>query len=397
MRELISVIVPVNNGEGSLAKCVESIAAQEDVNLEILVVNDGSTDGTASVCKRLLECHPNLSVIEMPDLGVSAARNRGLSQAKGEYVTFVDADDRLRPGMLAQIYWMLQGTKSDLAGCRFVPWSTETDWTALLGAGKRPRTGIGRTGVSIYNNEGYLKEAILQGNTRCWSKLYRRDLIGPVRFREGLSVGEDLLFLLELLPRLNWAAESDYLGYGYYQNPEGVMNRPFAPAYLDQIACWEKARELIGKQDKSLLPQADAQIMVAVMLVAGKIALLPEKERQAAARHLRFCHKKLRAAANRKSLSMLPQGYLIKALVFLLDPRLYVRLYRLQKRVLPGRGWRTCCGMEAAQGRKAGEGRLCACGERGSQGKDKPEISEECCCAQKKTKNRKKRWHGRAE
>lgn len=332
MKDLISVIVPVHNGEAYLEKCIESIVMQDHKALEILVVNDGSTDATAEICSRLCMQYENLRVIDLPDLGVSAARNRGLEQAKGDYITFVDADDRMRPGMLRRLLEMLQETESDMAGCQFAVWGTEEEWEQLAEAGNASSDMKKLQAVTTYNSNCYLKENLLRGNTRCWSKLYRRSLITRVRFRQGLSIGEDMLFLVELLPHIKQAVETEWPGYGYYQNPGGVMRRPFTPAYMDQIYCWEMARELIAKQDGALVVQADAQIMVAVMLTVGKIALLPETERKKAGEYLRVCHRKLKGLAGRKACyASLPSGYGIKVRMFAILPGLYVRLYRLQK------------------------------------------------------------------
>lgn len=328
----ISVIVPVHNGESYLEKCIESIIAQKEVNLEILVVNDGSTDDTASVCERLAARYDNLQIITLPDLGVSAARNHGLEQAKGDYITFVDADDRLRPGTLSLLYRMVCETGSDIAGCRFVVWKTEAAWKALLKKGEPSDASIGKVGITIYDNSSYLREGILQGNSRCWSKLYRRDLIGSTRFREGLTVGEDMLFLVELLPHIKQAVETTYPGYGYFRNPHGAMQRAFTPAYMDQIYCWEMAGELILKQDSTLSPQVSAQLMVAVMLVAGKIALLSEEERKREKEYLRVCRQKLLSLIREKGvMAFLPPGYGVKVCLFVLSSALYVRLYRIQK------------------------------------------------------------------
>ena len=329
---LISVIVPVHNGEAYLEKCIESIVMQDYEKLEILVINDGSTDKTAEICSRLSGQYENLQVIEMPDLGVSMARNRGLERAKGDYITFVDADDRMLPGMLRRLYELLRETNSDMAGCRFAVWGTEDEWEQLAGreASQEPAEPISEM---TYDSSSYLKESLLQGNTRCWSKLYKRSLIRRVRFWQGLSVGEDMLFLVELLLYMERAVETTWPGYGYYQNPGGVMQRPFTPAYMDQIYCWEMARELIVKQEESLAVQADAQIMVAIMLTVGKIALLSGAERKRAGEYLRVCHRKLKEhAGKRVCYSFLPSGYCVKVRMFALWPGLYVWLYRLQKK-----------------------------------------------------------------
>lgn len=328
----ISVIVPVYNGEAYLEACIESIINQSYPDLEIIIVNDGSTDGTAQVCDRLQNAYGNLHMITLGDEGVSAARNAGIEAASGDFLMFVDADDRLRPGVLRGLHEILIGTDSDVAGCGFAAWGTEGEWDCLRKEGEMPGTLTGGQAVIIYDNTRYLKEGILCGNTRCWSKLYRRSLIGQVRFREGLSIGEDMLFLVELLPHIRRAAETPYPGYGYYQNPRGAMGRPFTPAYMDQIRCWEMARELMIKQDQSLSAQADAQIMVAVMLTVGKIAVLPAKKRREAKEYLRVCREKLRAITERRArYAYLPAGYGIKVRLFAACPRFYVWLYRLQK------------------------------------------------------------------
>ena len=122
---LISVIVPVYNGEHYLADCIESIEGQTYRNLEIIIINDGSTDGTRKICNTLREVYENISVITMEDEGVSAARNAGIEASKGEFITFVDADDRLCPEMLAVLYECMLKTESDIAGCRFFIWKNE--------------------------------------------------------------------------------------------------------------------------------------------------------------------------------------------------------------------------------------------------------------------------------
>lgn len=328
----ISVIVPVHNGAAYLEACIDSILAQDYEALEVLIINDGSKDDTAAVCERLRGQHGCLRVVTLPDLGVSMARNRGIEQAQGDYIMFVDADDRLRPGVLKSLHGLLRQTDSDMAGCGFAAWGSPVEWERLRTGEKMPEELAGEYAGQTFDSGCYLKENILRGNTRCWSKLYRRDLIGQVRFREGLTIGEDMLFLVELLPRLKKAVETAYPGYGYYRNPVGAMCRPFTPDYMDQIYCWEMARELIVKRDASLSAQADAQIMVAILLTAGKIAMLSGKERRQAKEYLRVCHRKLKGiAGGRECDSYLPAGYGIKVRLFACLPNAYVRLYGCRK------------------------------------------------------------------
>lgn len=339
MRELISVIVPVHNGQDYLKKCIDSIAAQTYDRLEIIVVNDGSTDETAQVCEELQREYAGVHVITLPDVGVAAARNRAIEQARGELLTFVDADDRLRPDMLKRLYDSLRATDSDVAGCRFTAWSTEDEWKRIVDrepeaedteASGTPDGMLNMGAGKQFDRCHYLTDNILQDNCRCWSKLYRRSAVGTVRFREELTIGEDMLFLVDILPNIRNAVELEYEGYGYYQNPNGLMKRPFKPAYMDQIKCWELAEEEILNIDKTLEPQVHAKLMVAIMLTVGKIALLSGQERRAAREYLTSCREKLALYGSRKeSCLYLPEGYETKIRFFSKAPGLYMVLYHM--------------------------------------------------------------------
>ena len=102
MGALISVIVPVYNGQDCLINCIESIQQQTYPDKEIILVDDGSTDHTGEICRDLLERYDNIRLISLKDEGVSVARNAGIEKSGGEYLMFVDADDRLCPQMIQQ-------------------------------------------------------------------------------------------------------------------------------------------------------------------------------------------------------------------------------------------------------------------------------------------------------
>lgn len=326
MNHLISVIVPVYNGQDYLEKCIESIEAQSYDYLEIIIINDGSTDDTASVCVRLRQRYTNVRVINMEDRGVSAARNAGMDAARGTFITFVDADDRLRPRMLEVLYNSILETGSDVAGCGFLPWKNDKEWEQLL---------INRYHINKavkYTPSKYLKEQILNGNSRCWSKLYRRAAIGNLRFLEELSIGEDMLFLVRLLPYIRSISETDYPGYGYFQNPGGAMNRAFSPRYMDQITCWELAREEILKTDQNLQAQVTTILIMGIMLTAGKLAELPSGKRRKQKKYVEQCYEKLKKEMLVPgAYEGLSRGYKIKTQVFSTFPGLYLTLYHLRK------------------------------------------------------------------
>lgn len=333
-RPLISVIVPVYNGQDYLKKCIDSIERQTYEPLEVLIVNDGSTDGTMEVCRQLQEEYQNVDVLMTNDEGVSAARNAGLDRMRGQFVTFVDADDRISPEMLDALYAGMEETGSDIAGCGFSPWGIEEEIRYDTSAREDDR--------KLYAPEEFLIKQILGGNSRCWSKLYRRQAIGNLRFKRGLSIGEDMLFLVGLISGADGASvgrvlETAYKGYGYFQNPKGAMNRAFRPQYMDQITCWEIAREEIAGmeslgEDQEWRSKVTAILMMAIMLTAGKLAVLSPGERKQQKKYVEICHGKIKKEMQEPgAFAALSRGYRIKVRLFAAMPGVYLWLYHFMK------------------------------------------------------------------
>ena len=325
---LISVIVPVHNGQDYLENCIRSIENQTYAYLEVIIVNDGSADETGTVCDRLKLDYDNVRILTLSGKGVSAARNAGIDAAKGDLITFVDADDRLCTETLEILYDCMTNTGSDVAGCRFFEWSNEEEWNQWAALEKAMPYNI------VYDAHRYLKEAVLCGNSRCWSKLYRREIFDRVRFPENLTIGEDMLFLVRMLPHVNRIVETDYRGYGYFKNPAGAMNGEFTPRYMDQITCWQLAREEILHMDRDLDAQVTALYMMGILLTAGKLAMLSTAGRREQKEHIQVCHGRLKEAMRVSgAYGRLSAGYRIKTGFFLLCPSLYLHLYHLQKSV----------------------------------------------------------------
>lgn len=333
-KPLISVIVPVYNGEQYLKNCIESIEAQSYEPIEIIIVNDGSTDGTLELCEKLAKKYPNLRYITTDDLGVSASRNNGIALAKGDYLTFVDADDRIHPQMLQRLYEAVTETESDIAGCGFSIWRTEQEWKVLSKS----------VGATVKEDccydvvADYVAQELLQGNSRCWSKLYRRTALERLKqrtgscFKEGLTIGEDMLFLVELMSEVTRIVEIDFKGYGYYQNPQGAMNRTFRPEYMDQIRCWELARQQVGKLSPESGHKVTSILLVSIMLTVGKLALLPGVQRRQNSTYVRECHEiLLREKQDREAVKLLSTGYRFKVRFFAMAPKLYRWCYHLHK------------------------------------------------------------------
>ena len=277
-KDLISIVIPVRNGEKTLEGCVRSAAAQTYGNTEILIMENGSTDRTEKVCEKLAAQFGNVTVCHLDTTGVSAARNAGLDRAQGEFITFLDADDRISPRFLELLYGCLTEEHADIAGCSLILQSTPPGEIFE----KSTDSGIRK----IYSGEEYIKEAFLNGNVRVCTKLFRTALIGRQRFPEDLTIGEDLVFFLRVLENDTRVITIDNVLYWYYYNQESAMNRPYVPAYQDQIRCWMQAEELLSEKFPSVIAEPDAEAKlkriqcVAALLVAVKLGKLNKSERK---------------------------------------------------------------------------------------------------------------------
>ena len=188
---LLSTIVPVYNGEKYLDNLVESIASQQFPYMELILVDDGSSDHTLKICKKMASRYLWIRVIHTKNMGVSHARNTGLEVARGQWIHFMDADDEIDPGMYTEFVRNVARGHQDIVicGCHRVM------------DGKK--TACGPNMTEILDREGMKKLFDhMEMNTRywlldyIWNKWYRRDIIekNKLRFCETMNLGEDFLF-----------------------------------------------------------------------------------------------------------------------------------------------------------------------------------------------------------
>lgn len=183
---MVSVIVPVYNGEREIEACLESIQSQRGVELEILVIDDGSKDSTWQRCCIMARKNPGIRLFRQKNAGVSAARNRGLEEAKGEFVLFVDSDDLLPPGAVVTLRTAAQSEVDFVKGTHEL----------FRGISREKVSPIpGR--ISFLRGEGVCEVENLAGLV-C-GQLYRRRILEEhkIRFPVGLPYGEDTVFNLE--------------------------------------------------------------------------------------------------------------------------------------------------------------------------------------------------------
>lgn len=187
---MISVIVPIFNAEKYLHRCIKRILAQDYTDYELLLIDDGSIDNSATICDEFAKYDNRIRVFHKENGGVSSARNWGLDKAIGEYIMFVDSDDYMLPGMLEVMVSTLKAKSADLVVCG----TTETG-----GGYWRPIADVDYSINQLKENFVSLLHTELLSPP--WNKIYKKEIIGSNRFCEDISFGEDLLFNIQYLEK----------------------------------------------------------------------------------------------------------------------------------------------------------------------------------------------------
>lgn len=196
MSDLISIIVPIYNSENDLEQCIESIVNQTYKDLEIILVNDGSTDSSFSICKKWQLLDKRIKVIDKSNGGLASARNAGVDIATGEYVGFVDSDDYIEHDMYKVMISDLHNYDADIVMCNH---------NVIIEDENKGTTYEGYDSFLI-SREDLIKRMLKYEKIFCssvWSKLYKRVLLEDEKFVDEIVEGEDYYFNGRLYPLIN--------------------------------------------------------------------------------------------------------------------------------------------------------------------------------------------------
>ena len=228
---LITVIVPVYNILEYLPRCVHSITAQTYQNLEILLIDDGSDDGTGELCDSLAEEDDRIRVLHKENGGSSSARNLGLQHAVGEYVGFVDSDDYIEPDMYEQL---LAAIKEHAVKVAQIARDEIDDQGVLL-----PNICEPPKEPKVWESRDFLRELLLhRGDCSFCTKLLKRELFQEDRFPEG-KLNEDFNLLVRMLPRIGRLVSLPEQGYHVFyrigSNSRKADRENFSRVYADSV------------------------------------------------------------------------------------------------------------------------------------------------------------------
>ena len=223
---ILSIIVPVYNGEKKIARCLESLMRLQESNIEFIIVNDGSTDKTSNICEKYQEKDSRFRVINKSNGGVSSARNLGIDISNGKYIGFMDADDELTLEY-NEIIKTIKIGESDFFAFKHL---VQTSKAITVQERNLFTTGVNEVEV-LYRN-------FLAGIMNCvWNNVYSADIIknNLISFPEDMKMGEDSEFNVQYIQYCNNAYFIDEIGYKYYIDDISSASNANKISYLNDF------------------------------------------------------------------------------------------------------------------------------------------------------------------
>ena len=254
MREVISVIIPAYNSESTLESCVASVLDQTYRETEIVIVDDGSVDGTLKMGNRLSSIYNNVRVESIKHAGPSAARNAGLRLARGRYIAFVDSDDRIHPEYLATLHSLMLEHGADISAVTYqMVASNKLSASNKPSAYKQICANFSKADARVYSSAEAVADLLYQkhlDSSQC-CKLFRRKLIEGLYFPEDCRVYEDLLFVYQAFCRSKKIVWTDKQMYYYHKTADGQMDS-VSPCVTDAFEVMERIRRDLSSRYPTL-------------------------------------------------------------------------------------------------------------------------------------------------
>lgn len=228
---IISIITPVYNSKKFLNQSISSIINQTYKNFELILVDDGSTDGSSELCDEWASKDSRIKVIHQKNQGQAVARNKALDICTGEYIAFVDSDDYIHPQMFEILLDNLIKSDARISVCNYAKGKlTDYNW------GKADKK------FEVYSGKDFLAKGLIEKKGKCWllwDKLYKRDCFEDVRLPEG-RIYEDNATVYKLLYKADKVVDCDNVFYYYFTNENSTVNQNFKLKHLDWLIVLEE-------------------------------------------------------------------------------------------------------------------------------------------------------------
>ena len=248
MEDLISVIVPIYNVEDYLDECIESICNQTYDKLEVIMVDDGSTDRSGTIADKWAKLDKRCSVYHKENGGISSARNEGIRKAKGNYLVFVDSDDLLEKSMIERLHQEAVKEQVDMVCCGIKRRGAEGDYVKAYCVSSRIYT------LSEYLYEMYSRENGSGDNdmylplVAAWNKIYKRSLFEDIKYPVGKICEDNAIIhrIVHKAGKIKWINEPLYV---YRERQGSIMKRAFSEKRMDDF--YSQLDRLYFMEDKT--------------------------------------------------------------------------------------------------------------------------------------------------
>lgn len=234
---MISIIIPVYNAEKHLRRCVDSVLAQTHTNLEIILVNDGSTDGSEKICEEYRMKDSRITVLHKENGGVSSARNLALEHIRGDYVMFVDSDDWIEENMCGTMIDEALVHNAMLVISLGINRDAEGN---LMDEGELDGKGNSRV-IDVSGEFSFLAE---YAPGVVWGNLYHGDCISGLRFDEDIFLGEDTLFFARAVKRCSQIVVLSQRFYNYVNYASSAAHGLLDEKRMTNLLAWDRIKDL---------------------------------------------------------------------------------------------------------------------------------------------------------
>ena len=249
---LVTLIIPIYQAEQYLNNCLETIVHQTYDNLEIILVDDGSTDKSSLLCDEWAMKDTRIKIIHKKNEGRSIARNVGLNNATGDYIVFVDSDDWISNTMIEKLIKNLECTNADMSICQFIN---------VFSDGRMKKNTTFNSGIKLFNRKEFfsllLKDDVITNHL--WRVLFKRKMISGVKFPSQMDF-EDIYTMPDLVRLCKKIVYTDDAEYFYRFNDKSIVHRVNVNQYYDHYLAITRSYYRIVELEPSLRKNADIKI-----------------------------------------------------------------------------------------------------------------------------------------
>lgn len=270
----VSVIIPVYNTQKYLSSCIDSVLQQEKVSLEIILVDDGSTDSSPSICDLYAKEHENIKTIHIQNSGPATAKNKGLKFAQGNYIALTDSDDRMYPQMLQKMVTAGYDNNADIVCCNYKQIDEKGNISHLNSTNKQ---------YVLNHEEGLIhffsKDKIY---SQCWTKIYKRQMLvdNHIKNDSGLRTDEDFIFNIRAFVYAQKTVIVDESLYEYTYRESSLAHAYFKnniSQYIDnRIKRVQITQNAVKDETATIKKWSTVHIIMYYNELLGKVASFPE-------------------------------------------------------------------------------------------------------------------------